>query len=638
MVDGIAELEPAAKAAPEPLRRLALEESSLLSQELSVMLPRASLQELRSLCCPDLEDPTPEDVGSALVARVVDVLWAPLGGCVPTLVDLKDEDELRTKLQLFWRCSVALLMMPQAHLLELSRRKRVFLKDPDFKFPEDGDRLGHLRLNLPIFAMAAKLPTEEPTSPVAEGKPATEEEPPASPPKPEPPAAAAEPSATQKALSAARHTYDIGYKKWESFDVDRALQEVEVPKRRLEKVAVPLQPPEATCRPEGSASEVLEQALSKLKGQSEEPQAAEPSPVTDPEETTVAVQDAEAAATESTEQRPALVASSSSSTAGRLAEEYRRWEAFEGEEEEEEEFPTKESKKFRDLATDLGLDAITGPEEEVERIKAHWKEQERGQGQKARPPRPVREVPSLPEGPVQHRPCEYRPSDDPEAAAAKAIARDYSKWKSFDADAALLELDNEGTTQEGTAVRCASSKGSAMVTTENYTKDREEYDLDQDIAQHVSSLKKVLAQRLKEAAEFKDEGNDLLKSGKASAAAEAYKNGLEALEMFQDASVIMSDSLSTKQARLVADLYRNMAAALLKVGDYEGAKVCCDEVLKEAGASGDSKALYRRALAQSKLGCLKEAQEDLQKLQALLGASDPAVAQLQQELLRTKTS
>lgn len=38
----------------------------------------------------------------------------------------------------------------------------------------------------------------------------------------------------------------------------------------------------------------------------------------------------------------------------------------------------------------------------------------------------------------------------------------------------------QGTTQEGTAVRCIASQESAMLNCENYTKDREEYDLDQE--------------------------------------------------------------------------------------------------------------------------------------------------------------
>ena len=49
------------------------------------------------------------------------------------------------------------------------------------------------------------------------------------------------------------------------------------------------------------------------------------------------------------------------------------------------------------------------------------------------------EIPSL--TPVQERPCVVAP-------AAKRCEDHYAKWKKFDADAALLELDNEETTED----------------------------------------------------------------------------------------------------------------------------------------------------------------------------------------------
>lgn len=42
--------------------------------------------------------------------------------------------------------------------------------------------------------------------------------------------------AKQKGVSAADHTYDKGYKKWESFDVDQALEEVDQEERQVEQV------------------------------------------------------------------------------------------------------------------------------------------------------------------------------------------------------------------------------------------------------------------------------------------------------------------------------------------------------------------------------------------------------------------
>lgn len=79
-------------------------------------------------------------------------------------------------MQLFWRCSVALLLMPLPQLSALSQRKRPFLRSADEALPGEGAssaeaRLAHIRLNLPVFAMVARLPPEdrpEPQAPEAE--------------------------------------------------------------------------------------------------------------------------------------------------------------------------------------------------------------------------------------------------------------------------------------------------------------------------------------------------------------------------------------------------------------------------------------------------------------------------------------
>merc|ERR1739848_714197 len=115
------------------------------------------------------------------------------------------------------------------------------------------------------------------------------------------------------------------------------------------------------------------------------------------------------------------------------------------------------------------LDALSGPREETARIQKHWKREAAALRRAARErTKDVKTKPhmesglSLPTGPEISRPCVYRPEADPEACAAKAIRRDYDKWKNFDVDAALLNMDNEGKTQEGDALRCEARKGSAM--------------------------------------------------------------------------------------------------------------------------------------------------------------------------------
>merc|ERR1712046_550279 len=112
------------------------------------------------------------------------------------------------------------------------------------------------------------------------------------------------------------------------------------------------------------------------------------------------------------------------------------------------------------------------------------------------------------------------------------------------------------------------------------TKDREEYELDQDIEKQMGGLKKVIAQRLKDASAAKAEGNSLLRDGRAREACTAYRHGLETMEICQQASVIMADTMADKNLRLIGDLHRNLAAAQLEVGDYEGARSSCDAALK----------------------------------------------------------
>lgn len=320
------------------------------------------------------------------------------------------------------------------------------------------------------------------------------------------------------------------------------------------------------------------------------------------------------------------------STAQNLSDKYKKWEEF-----NDNDLDELDDEEFDDaVPSGFDLDAITGPKEEVSKIRAHWNREYRkvkrhgryvgdckaSDGILTRP-----SPPSLPATPVIARPSEYLPIDDPQAASAKAIARDYDRWTSFDADAALLALDNEGTTEEGNAMRCTSTKGSATFNLEGYTKDREEYDLDQEIEQHVGGLKKVLAQNLKDASNLKLEGNEFLRAGRAKEAADAYVRGLHKMALAQQSFVLMADSMSEKQTRLVADLYRNLAAAKLTLSDFSGALDSCDEALK-LGQDSDNKALYRRSLALLGLGRLEEADKTVSKLDVI----DPTVRRLHEKI------
>lgn len=756
---------PAGAASPvsstEDLRRIALQESTpTLMRELEMMLPPGSRLELAEMCGLDADAQTLA-LAEGLAERLMHLLWAPLGGCKSKLFGLS-EDELRIKVQLFWRCAVALCAMPISHLHALSQRKlKYFQAAEQDLLPAEGAsqaiaRLAHIQLNLPVFAMVANLPSEEEreqaksngylsnqqkapkdrheTSEQDSPTDATQGAEGAEPSKTaEPRLAAGQADSKQNAsflsypekspedisLTAARHTYDVGYSKWKDFDVDAALEEVDdKPKRNTSTVTIA--PPEKMEIDRGvEPKELLDSAIAALKRSDNEDQARtsesprqgdvatartaemqyhpeeiackraveasspktqkptdlgyskwdkfdvdaaleemDKRPESSLEEKTsgkqcdpgVNAEQTDQTKTESpttggdalarhdgvsdAQEAPQILSSDGTSTAQSLSAEYKKWEEFD-----------EELDDLDDDIEDFGrsggiqLDALTGPVDEVVKIQKHWRRESRqrakdllkNEGVKtlARPACP--EVPNLPTGPVVERPCMYTPPEDAQAVAAKAIERDYGKWKNFDADCALLELDNEGTTEEGTAMRMSASKGSAMVNCEGYTKNREEYDLDSEIEHHMGGLKKIMAQNFRDASNLKAEGNDLLRKGKTEAAAETYKKGLETMQLAQSASVLMADSLADKQSRLIADLHRNLAAAQLALSDFEAVLKSCDEALK-LGGDQDEKARYRKAVALLRLGRRADAAKETEALAALGPEQGAAVKRLRAEI------
>jgi len=266
----------------EHLDRIGREEAAAtLPNEMSMMLPVGSpgFSEVALMC--GQENAPLDDVWRSFVEKLIDLLWAPPAGILSRLPGLSETD-VRAKIQLFWRCAVALCIMPLSQLRMLSQRKAKICSALASCLPGDGasppaERLAHLRLNLPVFSMVADMPREEkPASPpvcstegaaaAAPGRAQPEEGPGAAataleeekeetldeviieevtesrssattesqgsasrPPQPKVVSA-------EKENSAARHTYDLGYKKWENFDVDTALRDVDRPEPRKQKV------------------------------------------------------------------------------------------------------------------------------------------------------------------------------------------------------------------------------------------------------------------------------------------------------------------------------------------------------------------------------------------------------------------
>ncbi|CAJ1370248.1 unnamed protein product [Effrenium voratum] len=299
-----------------------------------------------------------------------------------------------------------------------------------------------------------------------------------------------------------------------------------------------------------------------------------------------------------------------------MAAQYKKWDDFDDELEDLDE----DANDGFELNSGMDLNALTGPAEEVKMIKAHWRREGRRLARSSQKPpnNDHRQKSIVPEpGPMQERPCV--------TSEQRLLEQNYKKWNKFDADAAMLEIDNADTTEEGKAMRLSAGQGSAMLNCEGYTKDREEYDLDQDIERNMGGLKQLLAQNLKDASQLKMEGNTMLRAGQAKEAADQYRKGIETLQLARQASVLMSASLADKQSQLLADLNKNLAAAQLAISDFSGALASADEALT---VSDDEKARYRRAVALVRLKRLDEARKEVEKLDS----SDPAVQKLKSEL------
>jgi hypothetical protein len=348
-------------------------------------------------------------------------------------------------------------------------------------------------------------------------------------------------------------------------------------------------------------------------------------------------------------------------TAEALSRDYQKWDTYDDDDANDSLDDVSDDEAVGDGgdAGGIDLDAMTGPREEVARIQAHWKREARAKRredkraearrreehhQRVREAREQEQL-SAPSGPLRHRPCEYRPPNHKDVAPSKALNEEYRSWKKFDANEAMLDLDNDGKTEEGRAMRCEARPGSAMISHVDAKKDREEFELDEDIEKHMGGLKKIVGQRLKDAAASKSEGNSLFRNGRASDACSAYLGGIEMMELCKQAQVIMSDSMSSKVTALTADLRRNLAAAQLQAADLKGCVETCDALLgetveKDGGGKSqgettcDEKALYRRAEALLRLGKTEKAQRDIEKLASVRGQSDAVVKRLRADVDR----
>eukprot|EP01065_Artemidia_motanka_P034136 TRINITY_DN4131_c0_g2_i1.p2 TRINITY_DN4131_c0_g2~~TRINITY_DN4131_c0_g2_i1.p2 ORF type:complete len:362 (+),score=128.58 TRINITY_DN4131_c0_g2_i1:120-1088(+) len=231
------------------------------------LLPR----ELRLLTAPSLSQlhealggdgsGSVEVVAGMLERSLTPLLWQPLGDCVPACDEKTADSELSLKAMLFWRASVALWLTPAKQMEALAKRRSALADalpssprpvleiegpaadeaaavDRDRKPPappcDPRRRLAVLRAFLPLFSMTAR--TEAEVREAAERKrkaeadrlraeaerrqAAKEDAEWATLTKPLQPTSVFDLPKGDRSKTAAKHTYDVGYKKWEDFDPD----------------------------------------------------------------------------------------------------------------------------------------------------------------------------------------------------------------------------------------------------------------------------------------------------------------------------------------------------------------------------------------------------------------------------------
>lgn len=161
---------------------------------------------------------TPEELWLPLATNFVELLISP-PGAYPVLHDHLEELELQTRSRLFWRCLIALLSMPLASLAAMAKRRTYAGKAGVLsQWSTEKKKIAYARVVLPWFSMLCKTDAQMANEKQRQSARRTHDGSSKS--------TASKMRATKndpkknKAASAAKHTYDIGYKKWDKFDPD----------------------------------------------------------------------------------------------------------------------------------------------------------------------------------------------------------------------------------------------------------------------------------------------------------------------------------------------------------------------------------------------------------------------------------
>jgi tetratricopeptide (TPR) repeat protein len=209
----------------------------------------------------------------------------------------------------------------------------------------------------------------------------------------------------------------------------------------------------------------------------------------------------------------------------------------------------------------------------------------------------ARQPPEASSSPTARAPAAAAPPARVNSAvqASSRLGDKYRAWDRFDDIGALAGLENAGKSAEEPGFTLRSNKGVASMQCTEYVKDREEVELDEDLAQSRTSLQQSINLRLTEAAELKTRGNTLLHAGETAEALATYLEAESSLEAAENAKVILSGRLVNALSALLRDLRSNAAAAAIKLDEWDEAIRATTAVLKEEPQH--IKALYRRATA-----------------------------------------
>lgn len=182
------------------------------------------------------------------------------------------------------------------------------------------------------------------------------------------------------------------------------------------------------------------------------------------------------------------------------------------------------------------------------------------------------------------------------AGARSRLADSYASWDRFDQTAALMDLENEGKTDEPTSFTVRAGANAAAMSAEGYKKDAEEVALDAELEEKRADLRASLMEYYADASRCRELGNERIKAGQPAEALAIYREGNAALSLFDTSAPVLAASLKATADALSALLHSNAAQAALLAGMWEEAAAQAKAALAKEPAN--RKAAWRLQRAQ----------------------------------------